>query len=407
MKKLAFLTLALCASSSFTAYAAYEYGDPSAAEQAHLEAINRARANPQAEADRFGIDVQEGTKLNAITTTPKPPVTLNNKLSKGARLHSQDMIDRDFFDHENPDGETPFQRMTAQGYNYALAGENIAFTATTRNRTEEVASLQLHDLLFEDEDYPNRGHRVNMLVDNYKEVGIGLVTGKLVKSGVTYNSFYVTTDFASNQEDLRNFIVGVAYDDTNNDGMYTAGEGLSGVTVSLTETGDSITTASAGGYAIPVENGEYTIKFTLPSGADVFKTVTVKGANMKADVLGSEFSGTTTPPDTGTTTPAESSFDLSTATLSIDVVDAGFAGKYTVKLRATSTKLSDFEIFALSETTKATTENSATFNVTTGELVIPEISVTISGKTTVYSAKLIVDTANPQNFKILSLIEKQ
>lgn len=409
MKKLAFLTLALCASSSLTAYAAYEYGDPSAAEQAHLEAINRARANPQAEADRFGIDVQEGTKLNAITTTPKPPLTLNKQLSKAARLHSQDMLDRDFFDHNNPDGETPFQRMTAQGYNYSLAGENIAFTATTRNRTEEVASLQLHDLLFEDEDYPDRGHRVNILKDNYKEVGVGLVSGKLVRNDINYNGFYVTTNFASNQTDLRHFIVGVAYDDTNNDGMYTAGEGLSGVTVSLSETGDSTTTATAGGYAIPVENGEYTVKFTLPSGADVFKTVTINSANMKADVLASEFSGTTTPPDTETPTPtpteAESSFDLSTATLSIDVVDAGFAGKYAVKLRATSTKLSDFEIFVLSETSKETTEESARFNVATGELTIPKVSVTIGGNTTVYSAELIVDTANPQNFKLISITE--
>ncbi len=53
----------------------YSYGDPTAASQAHLEKINRARANPQAEAGRLGIDLMEGVPSGVISGLPVPPLT--------------------------------------------------------------------------------------------------------------------------------------------------------------------------------------------------------------------------------------------------------------------------------------------------------------------------------------------
>ncbi len=47
--------------------AVYEYGNPTPAEQAHLEAVNRARANPLAEASRLGIDLFEDVAPGAIS----------------------------------------------------------------------------------------------------------------------------------------------------------------------------------------------------------------------------------------------------------------------------------------------------------------------------------------------------
>ena len=48
-----------------------------------------------------------------------------------ARRHSQRMGLEHFFDHNDPDGSTPFARMTAAGYTYVTAGENIAAGQTT------------------------------------------------------------------------------------------------------------------------------------------------------------------------------------------------------------------------------------------------------------------------------------
>jgi len=47
-----------------------------------------------------------------------------------ARAHSKDMNDRNYFDHNTPDGVTPFQRLTLGGVSYMTAGENIAAAGT-------------------------------------------------------------------------------------------------------------------------------------------------------------------------------------------------------------------------------------------------------------------------------------
>ena len=43
-----------------------------------------------------------------------------------AQRHSEDMVARSFFDHTNPDGLSPFDRLAAAGIPYSRAAENIA-----------------------------------------------------------------------------------------------------------------------------------------------------------------------------------------------------------------------------------------------------------------------------------------
>jgi uncharacterized protein YkwD len=54
----------------------------------------------------------------------------DTRLDAAARLHSQDMAARNFFDHVTPDGRTPSQRAAAQGYKSGV-GENIAYNYPT------------------------------------------------------------------------------------------------------------------------------------------------------------------------------------------------------------------------------------------------------------------------------------
>src|SRR5260221_9525019 len=77
----------------------FDHGAPSDDEQLLLELINRARANPQAEAMRYSIDLNEGITSSFIAPEPRPPVAFNKFLLKSTRQHSQWMVDVDKLDH--------------------------------------------------------------------------------------------------------------------------------------------------------------------------------------------------------------------------------------------------------------------------------------------------------------------
>lgn len=91
------------------------------------------------------------------------PLTMNSALSNAARLHSQDMINRNFFNHVNPDGLTPSDRARNAGYNFIALGENIC-----GNPSIDAGHSSLMG---------SPPHRTNILNSAYKEVGIGIVDG--------------------------------------------------------------------------------------------------------------------------------------------------------------------------------------------------------------------------------------
>lgn len=93
-----------------------------------------------------------------------PPLEIEARLQCAARLHSEDMVARDFFDHVNPDGDDPFARMAAAGYRYRAAGENIADGYP--GAAEVVAGWM-----------SSPGHCRNILSADFTQTGIGLSDG--------------------------------------------------------------------------------------------------------------------------------------------------------------------------------------------------------------------------------------
>ncbi|MFF0431147.1 sigma-70 family RNA polymerase sigma factor [Streptomyces sp. NPDC004327] len=89
------------------------------------------------------------------------PLTENALLTRAAQGHSDDMAARDFFDHTNPDGDGPGERVTAAGYRWSTYGENIAKGQRT---PAEVMDAWMN----------SPGHRANILNCSFKEIGIGL-----------------------------------------------------------------------------------------------------------------------------------------------------------------------------------------------------------------------------------------
>ncbi|WP_370978719.1 CAP domain-containing protein [Agaribacterium sp. ZY112] len=117
-------------------------------EQELLNAHNQARASER----------QCGGQYFAATG----PLTWNCKLFNAAQLHSQDMADKNYFDHTNLDGEGPAQRAQKQGYNYNYIGENIAAGQ------QSVSSVMQGWL-------NSPGHCANIMNPNYSELGSALV----------------------------------------------------------------------------------------------------------------------------------------------------------------------------------------------------------------------------------------
>ncbi len=272
---------------------AYEYGEPTADEQAHLEAINRARADPLNEAARLGIDLFEGVPPGEISDQPVQPLSFNALLLDAARSHSEDMLLRNFFNHVNPDGQSPFDRIMATGYIYRAAGENIALIGSTGLLNYQETALELHDNLFIDADYPNRGHRVNILIPDFREIGVGLASGDWQQNGKTFNAEIVTTDFAVRSGN-NPILLGVVYQDSDNDQNYDAGEGLADIDIGILQTTDNTTTASAGGYGLEMQDGNYLLTFTRQGLGSLAKPVHIAEKNVKVDTLLSEFTLPTT-----------------------------------------------------------------------------------------------------------------
>ncbi|MDH6136754.1 RNA polymerase sigma factor (sigma-70 family) [Kitasatospora sp. MAA4] len=92
------------------------------------------------------------------------PLTANSKLQAAAQGQSDDMAARHFFDHTNPDGAGPQQRIEAAGYQWSTWGENIAQGQPT------PASVM-------DSWMQSPGHRANILNCDFKELGVGVHQG--------------------------------------------------------------------------------------------------------------------------------------------------------------------------------------------------------------------------------------
>ncbi|QOV33825.1 sigma-70 family RNA polymerase sigma factor [Streptomyces ferrugineus] len=89
------------------------------------------------------------------------PLEEDALLNKAAQGHSDDMAARGFFDHTNPDGADPGQRITAAGYRWSTFGENIAQGQQT---PEAVMESWMN----------SPGHRANILNCSFKDIGVGI-----------------------------------------------------------------------------------------------------------------------------------------------------------------------------------------------------------------------------------------
>ncbi|MEZ0229585.1 MAG: SdrD B-like domain-containing protein [Planctomycetota bacterium] len=257
-------------------------GDPSGPEQEMVELANRARRDPIAEGNRYG--------LNLVGTPPAPPLATNALLAKAALAHAKDQAVNKYYDHQNPNGGPDIEQQV----------KNAGYAANGNSQNIDIGPVGLvdakeeHKRFFVDEGVNPPGHRWNILSYSppgtqpliLREMGTSYIDGQMVAVGAVWDQ-YIVQNFGSTETD-KPFVCGVVFTDANNTGEYDAGEGAKDVVVKLRATDGTaiaMTTRTAGAYAFEVlAPGDYVVEMVGgPFVRPVSLKVRVDAVNVKVD----------------------------------------------------------------------------------------------------------------------------
>lgn len=90
-------------------------------------------------------------------------LTISPELNAAAQAKADDLVSKDYWSHNGPDGSTPWTFLAASGYTYAYAGENLAYGF---RGADQVVRGWLN----------SPEHRANLLGAEYQDVGFGVAS---------------------------------------------------------------------------------------------------------------------------------------------------------------------------------------------------------------------------------------
>ncbi len=94
------------------------------------------------------------------------PLKVNQNLVNAASTKGEDMIARNYFAHDTPEGKRPWQWIDRSQYDYVVAGENLAMDFTSAEMVQ-AAFMK------------SPSHRKNILNPKYKETGMAVLHGSI------------------------------------------------------------------------------------------------------------------------------------------------------------------------------------------------------------------------------------
>lgn len=100
-------------------------------------------------------------------------LTSNETLAQAAQMKADHMAEHEYFAHDAPDGTTPWEWFAQAGYEYELAGENLAINFSDSKDVEEA---WMNSPL----------HRENILEEGFTEVGIATAKGEYEGDDTVY-----------------------------------------------------------------------------------------------------------------------------------------------------------------------------------------------------------------------------
>ena len=287
MTILRFTALLLLVSGSTSLLAQQQ---PTAEEAAFIYELNRARSDPQ----RYDTENSLAGLLNGVAA--QPPLALNLNLVQSARFHSNEMASAGYFAHTSAvTGDQPNKMTRDAGYplysswpdaaNYL---ESLAALGSGGAGASYAATDALRALIIDAGVNPP-GHRIHLLAMNahnqsMREIGTGYAEGAHWSSGSPASAAYWSIHTGRRDTDPI-WLTGVVYDDTNANGRYDEGEGLSGVTIAASgATTTSVQSQTGGMWMMQANMGSTTL--TCSGGSFVgtaTRTFTVGTANMAID----------------------------------------------------------------------------------------------------------------------------
>ena len=112
------------------------------------------------------------------------PLCINPVLTRAARSHSKEMVEKDYFSHYSYDGEGVGARLRRFGYDWSVCGENLAGGYSNPGEPDSVFELWTK----------STHHRANILDGRFRQVGVGTYTG--IYKGIEEYTMYAV-DFGS------------------------------------------------------------------------------------------------------------------------------------------------------------------------------------------------------------------
>ncbi|MBU2632795.1 CvpA family protein [Patescibacteria group bacterium] len=130
---------------------------PKSEETVSLNFKIEGKINKEAEQKMFTVvnNEREKRKLNKLL--------LDDSLVDVGRKHCKDVLKRGYFSHYTLEKFSPFDRMAQDDIAYVYAGENLALAPNTK--------LAMDGLM------KSKGHRENILSENFGTIGIGAIDG--------------------------------------------------------------------------------------------------------------------------------------------------------------------------------------------------------------------------------------
>ena len=170
-------------------------------------------------------------------------LSFNRRLQAAARMHAIDMVNRLYYDHADPDGLYPQDRMRSKGYIPIFWGESMGAVAFNGwiNPTDAI-DIILDSLV---ESANKRGKEdAPILSPLLEEVGIYAVAAQIelfrpwkyvyvlvMDFGTEMHSFCSTT---GEDENMTFKVAGHVYRDENGNGRFDFSEGVPGVDIKIT-----------------------------------------------------------------------------------------------------------------------------------------------------------------------------
>lgn len=275
---------------------------PDNREQQMMWLMNRARSNPTQEGIWLAI-VDDANVQNAISEdyydvdldilmaefeaiAEKPPAAFDVRLYNAAKAHSDDLIVRDAQDHTGQ-----FDKVTAAGFSYMTIRGNVFSYAINAVYGHAGFNIDWGDDGGDGTGMqPLRGHRQAIMAmdGDYPNVGIAMVSETDEETEV--GPFVITGNYAfangASPNHYNRFLVGTVWKDLNDNDMYDPGEGIENITISPDQGNYYAVTSNSGGYAVPVNAGDYIVTFSGTGiGGDITKAVSVDSASVLLDLL--------------------------------------------------------------------------------------------------------------------------